>query len=79
MSSLDYFNRGITKAFERRAKQRVEQAKQKTLQIAQKVDGDAIVITTVTNNTDKLSADEKQYQATIVQRMVALIKQRKMK
>lgn len=30
-------------------------------------------------NTDKLSADEEQYQTTIVQKMVALIKQRKMK
>lgn len=30
-------------------------------------------------NGDKLSADEEQYQTTIVQKMVALIKQRKMK
>ena len=77
MNGVDAFTRGLTQAIARRAKQE-QQAKQKTLQIAQKVD-DAIVITTVTNNTDKLSADEKQYQATIVQRMVALIKQRKMK
>jgi hypothetical protein len=62
MSSLVYFNRGITRALARRKKQ---QSNQHT-----KADGDVTTITT-TKLTDE------QYQITIIEMMVNLIQQTK--
>ena len=69
-TSLDYFSRGITRAF---AKRQAEQAKQQTLQIAQKVDGDAIA--TTTNTINQQSSDE-QYRVTIIEKMINHIRQK---
>lgn len=69
-SSLDYFNRGITRAFERRKEQQSKQ----NVQHVQKVDSDASNVVTTTNT--KQSTDE-QYRTTIIQLMVNHIKQKK--
>lgn len=76
-SSLDHFSRGLTKAVERRAKQREEQHAQQAVQV-QKIDNsasDASATTTTANTITKLSIE--QYQATIIQKMLNHINQRK--
>ena len=72
-TSPDSFSRGLIRAFERRAK---ESARQKTTQIVQKFDSDAISIS-ASINTTKLSDEE--YKATLVQKMIALIHKRNLK
>lgn len=72
-TSLDYFSRGITRAF---AKRQAEQAKQQTLQIAQKVDGDAIATTTNTTNTINQQSSDEQYRVTIIEKMINHIRQK---
>ncbi len=65
-SSLEYFNRGIAKAIERR------RAMQQT-QAVDKADNNSDV--TTTNVTTKKLGDE-QYKQTMVQNMIALIHKR---
>lgn len=72
-TSPDFFSRGLIRAFERRAK---ESDRQKTTQIVQKFDSDAISIS-ASINTTKLSNEE--YKATLVQKMIELIHKRNMK
>ncbi|MNR46676.1 hypothetical protein D3C85_1656780 [compost metagenome] len=76
MSSLDYFNRGITRALARRKKQ---QSNQHT-----KADGDVTTITNTIANTGKCSnvitttkLTDEQYQITIIEMMVNLIHKQK--
>jgi len=77
-NSLDYFARGIAKAFERRRAMQ-QQTKQHLVQVqsADSVEGDANTIATFNNTITKLS--EEQYQATIIQLMVNHIRQKKEK
>jgi hypothetical protein len=66
-ASLDYFSRGIARAFERHAK---EKARQQITQIAQNIDGGAAITTT------QLDRDE-QYRITTIKNMLDFIKQKK--
>lgn len=77
-TSLDYFNKGIARAIERRAK---EIAQQQSMQVAEQIDGDAItsVKTGDAFGTNTTELTDKQYQTIIVQKMTALIHKRKMK
>lgn len=79
MRSSDHFTRGLTRAFERRAKQPAKQHLDQVVRVqgVGSVAGDANTITTVNNTITKLS--EEQYKKTIVQTMIALIHKRKMK
>ncbi|MHC8343231.1 hypothetical protein [Pseudomonas sp. RT6P73] len=61
-ASLDYFSRGLTRAFERR---KMQQQTNQHAQTVQKVDSDAISTTT--------SISDEQYKQTIVNKMIALI------
>ncbi|MGN4052647.1 hypothetical protein [Pseudomonas sp. SM4] len=80
-SSLEYVNRGITRAFERRramqqqTKQYLERVAR--VQSADSVAGDSNTINTVNNTITKLSDEE--HKQTIVQTMIALIHKRKIK
>ena len=65
---------GFTRALERRAKERTKQ------QEAQKVAADAIAIDVVASDAIITEQDhDEQYKQTIIQTMIALIKQRGMK
>lgn len=77
-SSLDHFSRGIAKAVERRLKARQQAAK-----IVENIDSDAVTSVktsdAVSTNINTTELSDKQYQATIVQKMTALIHKRTMK
>ena len=76
VSNLDRLSRGLTKAVERRAKQREEQHAQQAVQV-QKVDNSVsdASATTTANTITKLS--EEQYQTTIIQKILNHINHRK--
>ncbi|MCE6977222.1 hypothetical protein EI534_07350 [Pseudomonas frederiksbergensis] len=81
-SSLDYFNRGLSRAFARRKEQHSKQP-------VQKINNDVIESnaqerkakqqTNVDSNRTSHTASltDEQYQATIIERMIAHIKQKK--
>ncbi|PKH24199.1 hypothetical protein BI292_13625 [Pseudomonas sp. 43NM1] len=68
-NSLDRFTHGLTRAIERRAKQQTKQ----NVKTAEKVDSDGTKTSAKTATTTTLS--NEQYQATIIQIMIARIKQ----
>lgn len=80
-TSMDYFNRGLTRAFERRAK---ESVRQKTTQIVQKADNsnDAIIMND-SKTSDVFSAitklSDEQYRTAIIEAAVNHIRQKKEK
>lgn len=71
-SSLEYVSRGLTKAFERR--HAMQQQTMQQTQLVDKAEDNSDVITT--NATTKTLSNE-QYQAAIIQTMIARIKQNK--
>lgn len=84
MSNLNHFMNGFTRSLERRNKQQSKQISQ----TAQNVDADEAADKVITTdkaidsdaiNTNTTELTNKQYQATIVQKMTALIHKRKMK
>ena len=65
-TSLDYFSRGITRAFERRK----EQAKQQS-------NVDAAPVTSTLSVPSAKQFDEEKYRTTIITKMIALIAKHK--
>lgn len=68
-TSLDYFSRGIARAFERHAKEK-EKARQQITQFTQSMDGGVAITTT------QLDRDE-QYRITTIKNMLDFIKRKK--
>ncbi|SIR84767.1 hypothetical protein [Pseudomonas sp. A214] len=70
-ASLDYFSRGIAKAFERRAK-----AQQQATQVVETVHSDSDALISVDTSDTKSTYITKNYQAAVVQKIIALIHKR---
>lgn len=76
-TSLDYFSRGITRAFERRAKEQAKQQQSNVQKINSHTTESNVEVTPTSSATSAKQFDEEKYRTTIITKMKALIAKHK--